>query len=266
MSKKQDFLNMALSQVGYKEKGTNNTKYGEWYGTNPAPWCAMFISWCANQVGVLNKLIPKYKGCGTGYNWFKNKNLITMKPKAGDIGFLKPTTKTGVSSHTFIVYSVSGNKITTIEGNLDNQVKKNTRNITDKNILGFGAVQWGNDSVYKYVDNVDYQGLNVHKGKLISRIIKIGIKVEVKKTSGDKSYITSTEWVYSKYLSNKMPTLKEVKGADKEGLTVRNKPSILGRKITLIKNGTKVKVYKIKGNWVKISPDKEAWSSKKYIK
>ena len=52
----------ARSQVGYLEKRTsgnldlftasndgngNWTKYGRWYGLNPADWCEMFVSWCA---------------------------------------------------------------------------------------------------------------------------------------------------------------------------------------------------------------------------
>ena len=48
-------------EVGYVEKASNSglesrtanpgcanwTKYGKWYGMNPAYWCQMFISWCA---------------------------------------------------------------------------------------------------------------------------------------------------------------------------------------------------------------------------
>ncbi len=52
---------IAQSQVGYLEKKSNYdldsftgnagngnwTKYGQWYGMNPAEWCDMFVSWCA---------------------------------------------------------------------------------------------------------------------------------------------------------------------------------------------------------------------------
>lgn len=144
---REKFLKIALAEVGYKEGKNNDNKYGKWYGMNNCSWCAIFVSWCANQVGVLKTLIPKYSGCGTGYNWFKDKGLITMKPKAGDIGFLKPTKKGKVSSHTFIVYEVKGNVITTIEGNYPDRVKKITRKLTDSNILGFGSVQWSKEEV-----------------------------------------------------------------------------------------------------------------------
>lgn len=60
---KQEFISMLISQLGYEEKasnacledfhanvGENNyTKYGKWFGLNPAQWCQMFISWCADQ-------------------------------------------------------------------------------------------------------------------------------------------------------------------------------------------------------------------------
>lgn len=57
------FVEKAISQLGYVEKASNKnledfkanpgaanyTKYGEWYGLNPAQWCQMFVSWCAWQ-------------------------------------------------------------------------------------------------------------------------------------------------------------------------------------------------------------------------
>lgn len=144
---KEEFLKIALAEVGYKETGTNKTKYGEWYGQNGVAWCAIFIDWCADKVGVLNTLIPKYPGCGNFYKWYKNQGLITMKPKAGDIGFVKPTKPTATCSHVFIVYEVNGNTITTIEGNYPDRVKKTTRKLTDKNILGFGSIQWQNENM-----------------------------------------------------------------------------------------------------------------------
>jgi len=144
---REKFLKIALAEVGYKEGKNNDNKYGKWYGMNNCSWCAIFVSWCAAQVGVLKTLIPKYSGCGTGYNWFKDKGLITKTPKAGDIGFLKPTKKGKTSSHTFIVYEVNGNTITTIEGNYPDGVKKITRKLNASNILGFGSVQWSDEEV-----------------------------------------------------------------------------------------------------------------------
>lgn len=276
------FLKVAYSQVGYLEKKSNKdldsktansgngnyTKYGAWYGVNPGAWCGMFVSWCANQVGILNKLVPKFAKVGNGYKWFRDKGKLTMNPRRGDIGFLKPTKSTTLASHTFIVYEVNGNEITTIEGNLNNRVMINHRNLKDNDILAFGKVD-DSTSVVRYVDNVDYEGLNVRyakNDKATGQVLPIGTKVDVIKFANGKAYLTSDTYVFEAYLSKECPDYKVVKGADKDGLAVRSKPSVLGKKITTIKNGTRVKVYKTKGKWSKISPNTEAWSYSKYLK
>lgn len=283
---REKFIQIALSQVGYKEKKSNKdldsktanagsgnyTKYGAWYGLNPAPWCCMFVSWCANEVGILGTLIPKYKGAGTGYNWFKNRNQLTMKPKAGDIGFLKPTKKGATSSHTFIVYSVLGDSITTIEGNLNNGVIKGSRRISDSNILGFGNVYYPED---KFVDGVDYEGLNVRNvkdGSKTGELLQQATKVKVLKTEGKKAYITTNTYVDKNYLVNKEPSYKTVIGVDKQGLAVRKITlgKVSKKVLALLKNGHRVKVYKTKkvGKeiWYKVSPDANAWCFSNYLK
>jgi len=46
-------LDKAISQLGITESpaNSNNTKYGSWYGVNYEPWCAIFVTWCFEQVG-----------------------------------------------------------------------------------------------------------------------------------------------------------------------------------------------------------------------
>jgi hypothetical protein len=41
-------LDLAIKQIGVKESpsGSNNNKYGNWYGMNGVPWCAIFVTWC----------------------------------------------------------------------------------------------------------------------------------------------------------------------------------------------------------------------------
>jgi len=41
-------LERAQSQIGNKESPPNSnlTKYGDWYGENGVPWCAIFATWC----------------------------------------------------------------------------------------------------------------------------------------------------------------------------------------------------------------------------
>jgi hypothetical protein len=44
-------MDRAASQVGYVEGANNDNKYGEWYGANHQPWCAMFCTWCFETSG-----------------------------------------------------------------------------------------------------------------------------------------------------------------------------------------------------------------------
>lgn len=86
----EQLIAIARSQVGYVEKKSNKdledfranpgdgnySKYGEWYGLNPAQWCAMFVSWCA------------YMACKTAHNyapgWVKQDDGSWMYRKDGD--------------------------------------------------------------------------------------------------------------------------------------------------------------------------------------
>lgn len=153
---KQEFINIALGEVGYKEKYSNYTKYGEWYGINPGAWCAMFVSWCAYKAKVPKSLIPKYANCGTGREFFEKKGLFTKTPHVGDIGFVMKKKKKDdgeyytSAQHTFIVEYVDGNYVHTIEGNLSDKVKRNKRKIGYKDFSGllFGNVLW-DESYYQ---------------------------------------------------------------------------------------------------------------------
>ena len=48
---RQRALKAAIGQLGYVESpnGSNNNKFGQWYGMNYEPWCAMFVTWCFEE-------------------------------------------------------------------------------------------------------------------------------------------------------------------------------------------------------------------------
>jgi CHAP domain len=50
---RQKALEKAITQLGYTESppSSNNTKYGDWYGVNYQPWCAIFVTWCYETAG-----------------------------------------------------------------------------------------------------------------------------------------------------------------------------------------------------------------------
>ena len=154
-----EIVRVAESQVGYKEKASNSdldsftanagsanyTKYGQWYGLNPAAWCAIFVSWCASEAGVSTSVIPKYSSCSTGMKNFKDMDCFyyssayngSYTPEVGDIFFTG--TSTTSSSHTGIVVEVSSTQITVVDGNWSDKVSRHTYNLTDSILIGFAS-------------------------------------------------------------------------------------------------------------------------------
>lgn len=53
-------LEVAEGQLGYAESpaGSNQNKFGDWYGMNYQPWCAMFASWCYEVAGGSPSFAP----------------------------------------------------------------------------------------------------------------------------------------------------------------------------------------------------------------
>ena len=129
----EDIVGIALTQEGYKEVGENYTKYNVWYyGYNQsAMWCAIFISWCANQAGIPTSIIKK-NALASGYNVSNMQNNLYGAPAyklgskttaPGDIAYIG-NSKKNVSNHVGLVWSVDSNYIYTIEGNSGNKVTK----------------------------------------------------------------------------------------------------------------------------------------------
>lgn len=119
----------AIKEFGYVEGPNNDTKYGTWYGMPNQPWCAMFVSWSAHQVGIPQTVIPKYAAVAAGLAWYQAKGSDFYKsyeetqngdyvPICGDIVFFK----SNGASHTGIVVKVVGDIMYTIEGNTSNRV------------------------------------------------------------------------------------------------------------------------------------------------
>ncbi|MBQ6817398.1 MAG: CHAP domain-containing protein [Bacilli bacterium] len=131
-------IKMAESQLGYVEGPDNDTKYGDWYGIPNGAWCAMFVSWCAYQVGISTDVIVKYASCKVGREWFESNGRFGYKesytPKAGDIIFFL----NDGASHTGIVINCDGNKVYTIEGNTSNMCAKRSYDLNWHTITGYG--------------------------------------------------------------------------------------------------------------------------------
>ncbi len=132
------FVAVAAGEIGYRETGNNQNKYGAWAGNNGVAWCAYFVSWCAYQAGVSN-LIPKNGSVSGMMNYFRGKGKFKYTgsyiPKAGDLMVQKNN-----ASHIGIVESATASSVKTIEGNCSNRVRRMTRSYSE--ITGF-CTPWG---------------------------------------------------------------------------------------------------------------------------
>lgn len=140
---------------------------------------------------------------------------------------------------------------------------------TAKNALYKDRIKTHQYEVYKYVHNVDWEGLVVRKspnGTPTGELLKAGTKVQVLEDTGYWSRIGENEWVWSANLSNKEPKTKVVYNVKKPPLNVRDKPNTSGKDIGNLYNGDIVQVYKTKNGWSKVSKQEEAWVSSNYLK
>lgn len=138
-------VDIALSQEGVKEKSLNEVMYNTWYygrvvNGGSYPWCAVFVSWCANQAGVPSSVIPRTASVSSLMDFFKSQGRFMPKgsgymPKAGDILLQK----SGGASHTGFVYASDDKQFYTIEGNASDQVKKRAYPHNDYRLTGFGV-------------------------------------------------------------------------------------------------------------------------------
>jgi hypothetical protein len=124
------------------QKGNNGgQKFWSWWGYSyRVAWCAIFVSWCAEQAGIPRDVIPKYQGCTDGVSQFKGLGRwkdSSYVPQAGDIIFFDSPSNSG---HTGIVVRCDGTTVYTIEGNTSDQVAERSYNKANPSraIAGYG--------------------------------------------------------------------------------------------------------------------------------
>ena len=68
-----DAVNIAKSQVGYREGSGNLNAYGSDLGQNGLEWCAFFAIWCTKKAGVDER--PTSGSTTANVTWFQNRGL-----------------------------------------------------------------------------------------------------------------------------------------------------------------------------------------------
>ena len=135
-------VTIAKSQLGNE----GGEKFWSWWGfTERQEWCACFVSWCADQAGLIQKeAVPKFSVCTDGVAWFQAKGNWQSGgsvPTPGTIIFFD-WDHDGASDHVGIVESCDGTTVHTIEGNSGDAVKQNNYTVNSQSILGYGLVAY----------------------------------------------------------------------------------------------------------------------------
>jgi len=123
-----DIVQTALSQVGTTETPVNQVMYNDWYyghhvGGIDYPWCAAFVSWCADQNGYIAAgIVPKSASCSGYRDFYSARGEFHLAssgyvPKAGDFVLFSSGSYPRGGAHIGIVISCDGSRIYTVEGN-----------------------------------------------------------------------------------------------------------------------------------------------------
>lgn len=134
----QSIINTALRQEGQ----VGGRPYWTWYGfDNRVEWCAIFVSWCANQDHVLNSSIPRFSVCSDGARWFVERGQWAKRgdtiPVAGDVIFFSWNADTTIN-HVGLVVGSDDTYVYTIEGNSRDKCRTRRYPLNDPVIYGYG--------------------------------------------------------------------------------------------------------------------------------
>ena len=237
-------LAQAKAWLGYNEADGTHKKIIDVYNAHTPlargykvqytdAWCATFVSAVAIQTGVTD-ILPTECGCGQMVELFKKKGCWVeadnYKPSAGDVIFYDwddsgKGDNTGWPDHVGIVEKVTEKRITVIEGNYSNSVKRRYIDVNAKLIRGYGVPKYTEEEktevkteVKKETDDaqefnkavagtyeVTASLLNVRHGagtdKKIMVVIPDGTKV---KNYGYYTTVNGVKWLYVQF------TYKEV--------------------------------------------------------
>lgn len=134
-------VKVAMGQLGNK----GGEPFWSWYGfKNREEWCALFVSWCEDQCGYLEKeLAPKFAIVSDGADWFVLRDqwrLVGDTPEPGDLIFFD-WDQDGGRDHVGIVTAVVDDKVFTVEGNSSDLCRQKRYSLDDPVIYGYGMIK-----------------------------------------------------------------------------------------------------------------------------
>ena len=169
----KEFVKQAKAWLGYNEADGSHKKIIDVYNSHKPlargyavkytdEWCATFVSAVSIEVGYTD-IIPTECGCNQMISLFQKlgvwKESDSRVPNPGDIIFYDwedsgSGDNRNSSDHVGIVEKVSGGKITVIEGNYSQSVKRRTLAVNGKYIRGYAVPAYDTKSPKKTVTEV----------------------------------------------------------------------------------------------------------------
>ena len=130
---------VAQSQIG----NVGGAPYWSWWGLEyRVEWCAIFVSWCADQCGYLDAgVLPKMEGVRPYVDWFIERGQWQgrdYEPSPGDIIFFDWESD-GLADHVGIVENVENGCVYTVEGNAGDKCVESSYRLEDNVITGYGV-------------------------------------------------------------------------------------------------------------------------------
>lgn len=150
-NQQKDIIGFAKTQIGYAEGRNNNTYFGNWFGANYNPWCAMFVCWSARKAGVTKSVIPQLATADR--SWAKNQGVYhkskqwggSYKPKKGDLIYFSWSVRDWADHIGMVTGTEKSGGVTyvkTVEGNKHDKVTTGSYALNNRYILGYASPKY----------------------------------------------------------------------------------------------------------------------------
>lgn len=132
-------VSVALTQLGNE----GGYKYWSYMGfTTRVPWCAAFVTWCAEQCGYIDAGIMEYTALADP-TFYINRNQYFHReagyvPMPGDLVYIDWEDNNDID-HVGIVEKVEKGMLYTIEGNMSDSVMQRSYELHDTCIAGYAC-------------------------------------------------------------------------------------------------------------------------------
>lgn len=283
-------IELAKSQVGYHETGTNvtkyaadfDTKYPDFYNTKKqgVAWCDMFFDWLmvtsfGEEEALKLTCQPKKSagaGCRFSYGYYKKKKQVGDYPVIGaQIFFSNAGTEADIN-HTGIVIACDDQKVITIEGNSNNQVAERCYTRSDKKIFGYGYPKYDIEIITKEEPQKASESLLLPLEEVARKVINgdYGNGTErVKKLTEEgyepKEVQTMVNAILNKKNYDKVQNMS-YKVTARSGLRLRSEDNTSSSIIITMPYGSIMRVTKVSGNWAFGKwRNFEGWASMTYL-